>query len=99
MGECKVMKVIFATGTENKLKEIRQITADLDIEIAWVEIVDPAAVSEFDSDYLYHCFISYPAFSMTPEGRPAPGWGRRRTPSAPAASPVSLLSYIELPPL
>ena len=27
------MKVIFATGNENKLKEIRQITADMDIEI------------------------------------------------------------------
>ena len=27
------MKVIFATGNENKLREIRQITADMDIEI------------------------------------------------------------------
>ena len=27
------MKIIFATGNENKLKEIRQITADMDIEI------------------------------------------------------------------
>ena len=28
-----MMKVIFATGNENKLREIRQITADMDIEI------------------------------------------------------------------
>ena len=27
------MKVVFATGNENKLREIRQITADMDIEI------------------------------------------------------------------
>ena len=27
------MKIIFATGNENKLREIRQITADMDIEI------------------------------------------------------------------
>ncbi len=27
------MKIIFATGNENKLREIRQITADMDIEV------------------------------------------------------------------
>ena len=27
------MKVIFATGNENKLREIRQITEDMDIEV------------------------------------------------------------------
>ncbi len=31
--EDKIMKVIFATGNENKLHEIREITADMDIEI------------------------------------------------------------------
>ena len=70
--------------------------ARLDIEIARVEIVDPAAVPEFNSDYLYHCF---PTFSKTPASRPAGLRRNRRTPSAPAAFPVLLLSYIEFAPL
>ena len=40
------MKVVFATGNENKLKEIRQITADMDIEV--VSMKDAGVYTDVD---------------------------------------------------
>ncbi|MCR5301404.1 MAG: XTP/dITP diphosphatase [Lachnospiraceae bacterium] len=40
------MKIIFATGNENKLREIRQITADMDIEV--VSMKDAGVYTEVD---------------------------------------------------
>ena len=40
------MKIVFATGNENKLREIRQITADMDIEI--VSMKDAGVYTEVD---------------------------------------------------
>ena len=40
------MKVVFATGNENKLREIRQITADMDIEV--VSMKDAGVYTDVD---------------------------------------------------
>ena len=40
------MKIVFATGNENKLKEIRQITADMDIDI--VSMKDAGVYTDVD---------------------------------------------------
>ncbi len=52
------MKVIFATGNENKLREIRQITADMDIEVVsmkdagYYEDVDETGTTFEENAYL-----------------------------------------------
>ncbi len=52
------MKIIFATGNENKLREIREITADMDIEIVsmkdagYYEDVDETGTTFEENAYL-----------------------------------------------
>ena len=58
------MKVIFATGNENKLREIRQITADMDIEIVsmkdagYYTDVEETGTTFEENAYLKACAIA-----------------------------------------